>query len=117
MAVSPYQEGKVWSFRLRLKGQAIYRTGFPTSKAARDAAERLRQTILDAGKPKYDGPWKTTLGQTLQRYALERLPKLKGARQESNRINRYLRAAGLDIVKISVCFEIDVWIILRDERA
>lgn len=101
MAVKPYQEGEVWSFRLRLKGQAIYRTGFASEAAARREAERLRQKILEAGKPKHEGPWRTTLAQALQRYALERLPSLKGARQEANRINCYLRAAGLDIIKIT----------------
>ncbi|WP_374326910.1 tyrosine-type recombinase/integrase [Azonexus sp.] len=99
MAVKPYQEGSVWSFRLRLKGQSIYRTGFANESAARREVERLRQKILEAGKPKHNGPWRTTLAQSLQMYALERLPFLKGARQESNRINRYLRAAGLEIVQ------------------
>jgi integrase len=99
MAVKPYQEGPTWSFRLRLKGQSIYRTGFATEAAARREAERLRQKIIEAGKPRHDGPWRTTLAQALQMYALERLPFLKGARQEADRINRYLRAAGLAIVE------------------
>ncbi|MDO8958855.1 MAG: site-specific integrase [Rhodocyclaceae bacterium] len=100
MAVKPYQEGAVWSFRLRIKGQSIYRTGFMSEAAARREAERLRQKVLEAGKPKHDGPWRTTLAQALQRYALERLPSLKGARQDAGRINCYLRAAGLDIIQI-----------------
>lgn len=99
MAVKPYQEGTVWSFRLRLKGQSIYRTGFATEAAARREADRLRQKVLDAGKPKHDGPWRTTLAQAMQMYALERLPFLKGARQDADRINRYLRAAGLAVVQ------------------
>jgi integrase len=101
MAVKPYQEGPVWSFRLRIKGQAIYRTGFVSEAAARREAERLRQKVLEGGKPKHDGPWRTTLAQALQQYALEHLPSLKGARQDANRINVYLRAAGLDIIKLT----------------
>jgi integrase len=99
MAVRPYQEGSVWSFRLRLKGQSIYRTGFATEATARREAERLRQKILEAGHPKHDGPWRMTLAQALLLYAQERLPFLKGARQEADRINRYLRAAGLPCVQ------------------
>lgn len=101
MAVKPYRETDVWSFRLRLKGQSIYRTGFATEAVARREAERLRQKILEAGKPKHDGPWRTTLAQALQLYAVERLPFLKGARQDADRINRYLRAAGFKIVKLT----------------
>lgn len=101
MAVKPYKEGSTWSFRLRLKGQNIYQKGFPTEVAARREAERLRQKILEAGKPKFEGPWQTSLAQALQLYGLERLPFLKGARQEADRINGYLRAAGLDIFKLT----------------
>ncbi|HEY3432198.1 MAG TPA: hypothetical protein VGK09_06585 [Rhodocyclaceae bacterium] len=101
MANKPYQEGAVWSFRLRIKDQSIYRTGFVSADEARREVERLRQKILEAGKPKHAGPWRTTLAQAMQQYALERLPSLKGARQEANRINCYLRAANLDIIKIA----------------
>lgn len=101
MAAKPYLEGKTWSFRLRIKGQEIYRKGFATAAKASNEAERLRQKILSAGKPKHNGPWRTTLGQALQAYARERLPFMKGAEQEACRINRYLRACGLNIVKVT----------------
>lgn len=101
MAAKPYLEGKTWSFRLRIKGQEIYRKGFATAAKASKEAERLRQKILSAGKPKHNGPWRTTLGQALQAYARERLPFMKGAEQEACRINRYLRACGLNIVKVT----------------
>uniref|UniRef100_E6QX08 Putative integrase n=1 Tax=mine drainage metagenome TaxID=410659 RepID=E6QX08_9ZZZZ len=42
----------------------------------------------------------TSLGQALQTYAGERLPFLKGARQDADRINRYLRSLGLDLVRL-----------------
>lgn len=103
MSVKPYKEGAVWSFRLRLRGESIYRTGFPSDAAASRECAALRQKLLDeaTGRAKHDGPWRTTLAQALQLYALERLPFLKGARQDANRINRYLRAAGLACVQIS----------------
>lgn len=97
----PYQEGRSWSIRLRVKGQDIYRTGFASEAQARREAERLKQKVTEAGKPKYQGPWRTTLGQALQYYARERLPWLKGARQDAGRINRYLRASGLDVAKVT----------------
>jgi hypothetical protein len=65
MAAKPYLEGKSWSFRLRLKGQEIYRTGFATTAEARRESERLRHKITETGKPKRGGPWRTTLGQGL----------------------------------------------------
>lgn len=101
MAVKPYQEGTTWSFRLRLQGQSIYRTGFSSAAAARRESDRLRQKILEAGEPKHGGPWSTSLGQGLQQYGLERLPHLKGAKQEADRINQYLLAAGLATVKVT----------------
>lgn len=105
MAAKPYLEGKTWSFRLRIKGQEIYRKGFATAAKASNEAERLRQKILTAGKPKHNGPWRTTLGQALQAYARERLPFMKGAKQEACRINRYLCACGLNIVKVTPASE------------
>jgi len=100
VAVKPYREGKSWSFRVRLKGQTVYRAGFSSPAAAQREADRLRQKILDAGKPKHKGPWHTTVAQALQDYARERLPAMKGARQDADRINRYLRLGGLNVVKL-----------------
>lgn len=47
------------------------------------------------------------MARALQLYALERLPFLKGARQEANRINFYLRAAGLEIIMVSKPSKLD----------
>lgn len=96
----PYREGATWSFRIRIKKQDIYRNGFATEAAACNALEKLRQVLTGAGRPAHDGPWRTTLGKALQTYGLERLPFLKGARQEADRINRYLRQAGLALLRI-----------------
>lgn len=101
MAVKPYREGDTWSFRLRIKGQDIYQTGFDSEAKARRECERLRQKLLDSGAPKHGGPWKNTLALALQIYGMERLPFLKGAPQEANRINRFLRAAGLDVLTVT----------------
>lgn len=96
----PYCEGSVWSFRLRIQGQSLYRTGFVTAEAARKEHDRLKQVLLSAGKPAHAGPFQTTLGQALQAYALERLPFMKGARQDASRINRYLREVRLETVRV-----------------
>lgn len=101
MAVKPYQEGKTWSFRIRTKGHDIYRHGFKTQSEARREAERLNQDILEAGKPKHRGPWQMTLAEALQQFGLEHLPALKGARQDVNRINAYLRSVGISTLSVT----------------
>lgn len=96
----PYKEGARWSFRLRLKEQDIYETGFPTAAAARKAMESHRRLLTAEGRPAHAGPWCTSLAAALSQYARERLPALKGARQVANRINKYLRAASLPTLRI-----------------
>ncbi len=96
----PYQEGELWSFRLRIKRQDIYRTGFASESLATKALDALRHSLEAEGKPAHGGPWRTTLAQALQTYAVERLPMLKGAEKDAHRINRYLRAAGLDVIRL-----------------
>ena len=96
----PYQEGSGWSVRTRIRGQDIYLSGYKSAKAASDAANKQRQAIEDIGKPAGQGPLRTSLAEALQRYASERLPFLKGAYQEANRFNRFLRAVGLDVIKL-----------------
>lgn len=94
-----YLDGKGWAIRMRIKGQDIYLSGFATEAAAKKAAAEKRQALSNIGKPKGLGPWRTSVGQALQNYGLERLPFLLGAEQEARRINRYLRALGLDLLK------------------
>lgn len=96
----PYQEGKGWAVRIRVMGQDIYLSGYPSETAALRAAEQERVAITQAGTPSGSGPYKTTLAQALQKYGLERLPSLKGARQNAGRINRYLRLAGLQTLQV-----------------
>jgi hypothetical protein len=96
----PYLEGKTWSIRLRIEKQDIYLSGFVTAAAALKAANKQRHALETLGKPIGQGPWRTSLGQALQTYACERMPFLKGARQDANRINRYLRSLGLDLVRL-----------------
>ena len=95
-----YKEGTGWSVRLRMKGQDVYLSGYPSERAANKAAEEKRQAILGAGKMAGRGPWNTTVAQAMQRYGLERLPYLKGARQVADRLNRYLRFLKLDILNV-----------------
>jgi integrase len=90
-----------WAMRLRYKGQDIYLSGYETEAALKRAAAKKRQAIDGAGKPKGLGPWRTSLGQALQDYGRERLPHMKGGKQEASRINRYLRTLGLELFKLS----------------
>ncbi|MHB1657290.1 MAG: tyrosine-type recombinase/integrase [Burkholderiales bacterium] len=96
----PYQEGKTWSIRLRIQGQDVYLSGFTSAASALKAATKQRQALENLGKPIGLGPRRTSVGQALQTYACERLPFLKGARQDANRINRYLRSLGLDLLRL-----------------
>jgi hypothetical protein len=98
----PYQEGKkkLWSMRSRVDGHDIYVPGEKSKGAAKkEMAVRVAQ-LAGRGRPKGFGPEKTTVGQALQDYGVQRLPFMKGARQEANRINRYLRAVGLHTLKV-----------------
>lgn len=96
----PYKEGPSWSFRLRIKGENIYRRGFASEAAARKELEKLAHALKSDGKPALKGPWRTTLAQALRDFALERLPSLKAGKQDACRINRYLRCAGLASLKL-----------------
>lgn len=96
----PFREGTGWAVRVRTGGQDIYLGGFKTEAAASKAAEKQRVAIRESGKPARLGPQRTNFALALQAYALERLPSLKGARQDAARMNRYLRAVGLEVIKL-----------------
>lgn len=85
----PYKEGKGWAVRVRCKGQDTYLKGFKTEAAARKAAEEQRVSIAKSGQPARLGPQRTSVALAIQAYAKERLPFLKGARQDAQRLNRY----------------------------
>jgi integrase len=95
----PYREGSGWAFRLRIKGEDIFRQGFKTRVEAQKAHDELRAQLKSKGRPAHQGPWRTTLAQALLNYGVERLPGLKGAHQEARRINHYLRLAGLPTLR------------------
>lgn len=86
--------------RVRVRGTDLYLSGFKTQKAAEAAATKQRDAILTLGKPAKMGPERTTLAQAMQDFACEALPFLKGARQDANRYNVYLRASGLDTIEV-----------------
>ncbi len=97
----PYQEGKGWSMRQRFMKQNLYVSSCRSSAAAKKKMAGLVQELRERGQPRALGPHRTTLAQALQDYALERLPFMKGARQEANRINKFLRGAGLGTLVVS----------------
>jgi len=98
---TPYREGKGWSVRLRIRGQDVYLSGLASATEAEQAVRRQRTAIENAGKPAHQGPQRTPLAVAMLDYARERLPFLKGAKQDARRINRYLLAAGQLIVQLT----------------
>ena len=99
----PRKEGSGWSVRRRFQGHSLYISGCATSAAAKKKMDERVAELSSGGKAKGFGPHETTVAQALQDYALERLIFMKGATQEANRINRFLRAAGLATLKLSRC--------------
>ncbi len=97
----PYKEGDTWSMRRRIYGQELFESGHKTAAAAKKAMENRVAPLKKRGKPKGAGPHHTTVAQAAQDYAMERLRFMKGAVQEANRINKYLRAAGLATLKVT----------------
>lgn len=97
----PYPEGAGWAYRLRVAGQDLYRSGFDTEASARRDMEERKAELTGGPAPSGLGPHRTSLGAAFSKYACERLPYLKGARQDANRINSYLRALGLPVVQLT----------------
>lgn len=95
------KEGKTWSMRRRVLGQDFYVSGHRTKTEAEQEMKDLVDAQAALGKPKGFGPLDTTVAQALQEMALERLKFLKSAVKDANRINRWLRAAGLATLKVT----------------
>lgn len=91
----PYKEGSSWSIRLSIHKERIYISGFSTKAEAQAKLDELALTRSQAHHSFGKGPFKTCLAEAYAIYAKKRLPYLKGAWQDANRINRYLRAANL----------------------
>ena len=96
----PFKEAGAWSLRRRIKGEDFYVCGCESSAEARAQMDKKLKAVNARQKPWGLGPEETTVGQSLLDYGLQTLPFLKGARQECNRINRYLRAAGLPTLRV-----------------
>ena len=99
----PRKEGSGWSVRRRVKGHDIYISGYATSAAAKSAMDDRVSALESGGKPKGLGARHTTVAQAMQDCGRERLIFMKGAPQEANRINRFLRSADLATLKVSRC--------------
>ena len=97
---SPYRIGDKWAVRVRYRGCDKHLSGFDCGADAQEAAAELRKAINTQGQPARKGPTQTTLAEALAQYGLECLPGRKGAEQESRRMNAYLRAAKLPILRI-----------------
>lgn len=91
----PYREGAGWAFRSRVEGEDIYQAGFKTEAVARRAMASLIEELRAGTAESGHGPHRTSLGVAFSDYARERLPYLKGAKQDVKRINRYLLALKL----------------------
>lgn len=97
----PFKRGSRWSVRVRIQGEDIFLSGYPTAEAAKRAAQEHTTAIQKSGAPAKFGPQRTSLAAAFLDYAREKLPRLKGAEQDARRINRYLRAAGLPRIVLS----------------
>ncbi|NMF86934.1 tyrosine-type recombinase/integrase [Aromatoleum petrolei] len=97
----PYKDGAGWAYRLRVAGRDVYRSGFKTAARAKEDMERVRQELTQGPAQSGLGPYRTSLGVAFMDYARQRLPYLKGADQDSRRINRFLRALQLPVVALS----------------
>lgn len=97
----PIKEGRGWAFRLRIAGKDVYRAGFKTETQARRAMEAVRHELHHGPAQSGLGPQRTSLGVAFMDYARDRLPFLKGARQDAQRINHYLRALNLPVVELT----------------
>jgi hypothetical protein len=113
---NPYREGKSWSIRAQYKHQEIYQSGFASPAAAKRYVEQRKADIDKFGRPAKLGPDKTVLAVALSDYGLERLPYLKGARQDAQRINNYLRACKLPVIKLTP-LTVPIEELLGDEAA
>lgn len=82
---------------------AVYVSGCRSAAEARAELDRRLAALEGAGKPAGAGPTRTTLAQGLQAWAMERLPFMKAAARGADRINRYLRAGGVAVLKVSPC--------------
>jgi hypothetical protein len=73
--------------RRRVKGVELYVSGHPSATAARKEKADQVGVMTSGGKPKGLGPFRTSVAQALQDYAMERLPFImKGASQDATRI-------------------------------
>ena len=98
---NPYREGNGWSIRAQHRGEEIYRSGFSSPAAARRFVDERKAAIDQLGRPARSGPERTVLAVAMTDYALERLPYLKGARQDAQRINNYLRSCDLPVIRLA----------------
>ncbi|MFM1990076.1 MAG: hypothetical protein RJA99_3033 [Pseudomonadota bacterium] len=87
--------------RRRVQGIELFVSGCASAAAARKAMDE-RISELDAhGKPMGLGPHRTSVAHALQDCGRQRLPFMKGARQEADRINKLLRAAHLATLEVT----------------
>lgn len=98
---TPYKHGKGYAIRRQYRGHDIFLSGFKTQAEAKRAMNREVHAIDRNELPSGAGANRTTLAQALQDYATAHLPFMKGAAQEARRINNYLRAADLRLLKVT----------------
>ncbi len=97
----PFRAGDGWAMRRRVRGTELYVSAHPSAAAARRAMAEQVTVMTSGGSPKGFGPYRTSVAQALQDYGMERLPFMKGALQDANRLNKVLRAARLATLKVT----------------
>jgi len=97
----------LFKYRGRWRAQVTDRAGrrhtrdFRRQRDAADWLDALGARAAAAQAPELGGPTAATLAQTLRRYAELYTVRKRGARQELGRINRYLAAAGLPLLRLA----------------
>ncbi|NMM06950.1 site-specific integrase [Polaromonas sp.] len=90
--------------RIRLAGHEAYKCGFDHRTDAKEWANIQEGLYKNAsrGTMKGMGPQKTMLGVALRDYAYDVLVTQKGCVQALCRVNKYLRAAGLPVLRATL---------------
>jgi integrase len=115
----PYREGNGWAYRLRKSGVDEYQAGFATEAAARKGINKRLAELAGKEQPVGVGPHRTSLAMALSDFARQHLPFLKGAKQEANRINQYLRCVGLPVIQVKALDDscVDIKLQMKSEAS
>jgi integrase len=104
MATTQKEKNGTWTGRARIANQlSESKSGFRTKTDAKEWARKREKAVRERHRPRGKGPTRTPLAEALAIDAMKTLPFKKGAVAEANRINVYLRLAGLPTLQVVRC--------------